>query len=71
MSYTLTLQCGCLVYVACHPGTETAHTRIIERRGQACGVRKHDIGTRLYLWEMLPEVVNKDTRVRGNRIEWM
>ena len=55
MSYTLTLGCGCLVYVASHPRTRIAHTRIIERRGSGCGVRGHDIGVRLQLWELLPE----------------
>jgi hypothetical protein len=55
MSYTLTLGCGCLVYVAAHPRTMIVHTRIIERRGGDCRVRAHDIGTRLKLWEMLPE----------------
>jgi hypothetical protein len=56
-SYTLTLACGCLVYVSCHPKTGVAHTRVIERRGPVCRNRLHDIGTRLWLWEMLPEPV--------------
>ncbi len=55
MSYTLTIGCGCLVYVACHPRTQVAHTRIIERRGVSCPVRLHDVGFRLQLWELLPE----------------
>jgi hypothetical protein len=55
MSHTLTLECGCVVYVSCHPRTNVAHSRIIERRGAACGNRKHAIGVRLWLWEMLPE----------------
>lgn len=54
-SHTLTLACGCLVYVSCHPRTGVAHTRVIERRGTTCGYRQHDVGTRLWLWEMLPE----------------
>ena len=54
MSYTLTLQCGCSVYVACHPRTGAAHTRVIEFRGQACNVRRHEVGLRLALWELLP-----------------
>ena len=53
-SYTLTLACGCVVYVSCHPQTGVAHTRVIERRGQVCPNRQHDIGARLWLWEMLP-----------------
>jgi hypothetical protein len=55
MSYTLTLQCGCTVHVACHPGTRIAHTRMVERRGEACRHRLHGVGRRLALWELLPE----------------
>lgn len=55
MSYNLTLPCGCLVYVACNPHTRFAHTRIIERRGAGCSVRRHEVGLRLYLWELLPD----------------
>lgn len=55
MSYTLTLHCGCLVYVSCHPKTQLAHTRIIERRGSACQARLHDVGRQLQLWDLLPD----------------
>ena len=55
MSYTLMLQCGCVVYVACHPKTGVAHKRVIETRGGACGIRSHRRGERLWLWEMLPD----------------
>ncbi|HZR22646.1 MAG TPA: hypothetical protein VFA59_03595 [Vicinamibacterales bacterium] len=54
MSYTLSLPCGCVVYVSCHPATRIAHTRIIQTRGPECRDRRHDTGARLYLWEMLP-----------------
>lgn len=54
-SYTLTIACGCLVYVSCHPQTGVAHTRVIERRGTECNHRQHYVGTRLWLWELLPE----------------
>jgi len=60
MSYNLTLRCGCLVYIACDPLTSVAHARIIERRDPGCRVRKHEIGLRLPLWEIvthLDEVV--------------
>lgn len=52
MSHTLTLSCGCAVYVACHPKTGVAHTRVIEFRGPFCGMRRHDVGVRLSLWEL-------------------
>ena len=54
MSYNLSLSCGCVVYVSCHPRTRVAHTRVIEARGAACCVRRHEVGLRLYLWELLP-----------------
>ena len=53
-SYTLTLSCGCTVYVACRPTTGLAHTRILETRGSQCFNRRHERGTRLWLWELLP-----------------
>ena len=54
MSYTVTLGCGCRVYVACHPHTGLAHTRIIEARALECGVRSHGVGVRVAIWELLP-----------------
>ena len=54
MSYTVTLGCCCRVYVACHPRTGVAHTRIIEYRSSECAVRSHSIGVRVPLWELLP-----------------
>jgi hypothetical protein len=60
MSYTLTLHCGCVVYVSAHPETHVVHTRIIQTRGAACRVRRHDIGLRLYLWELLPDPAHRD-----------
>lgn len=55
MSYTLTLSCGCVVYVSSFPTTGVAHTRIIQTRASDCRVRKHDVGVRLFLWELLPD----------------
>ena len=54
MSYTVTLGCGCRVYVACHPRTGLAHTRIIEYLSTGCAVRSHAIGVRVPVWELLP-----------------
>jgi hypothetical protein len=54
MSYNLTLRCGCLVYVACDPRTTVAHARILERRDPGCRVRKHEVGLRLSLREIVP-----------------
>ncbi len=56
MSYNLTLQCGCLVYIACDPLTSVAHARIIERRDPGCRVRKHEIGLRLSLLEIVTDL---------------
>ena len=55
MSYTITLQCGCIVYVACHPQTRIAHTRVIEKRGPLCASRAHEVGPHLRLWDLLPD----------------
>jgi len=54
MSYNVSLWCGCVVYVSCHPETGLAHTRIVESRGTTCPVRNHEVGARLWLWELLP-----------------
>jgi hypothetical protein len=55
MSYTLTLQCGCVVYVSRNPTTHVAHTRILQSKGPKCANRRHEVGLRLFLWELLPE----------------
>jgi hypothetical protein len=55
MSYTVALWCGCTVYVSCNPGTGLAHARVVERRGPACPVKTHEVGARLWLWELLPD----------------
>ncbi len=54
-SYTLTLACGCTVYVACHPMTGLAHTRVVDTPATDCRRRRHERGTRLWLWELLPD----------------
>ena len=64
MSYTVTLWCGCTVYVSCHPRTRIAHSRIVERKGAVCRNRKHDVGVRLWLWELLPDPRVPDPRFR-------
>jgi hypothetical protein len=64
MSYTITLWCGCTVYVSCHPHTNAAHARIIEKRGAQCRERRHETGGRLWLWEMLPDSRNPAAVVR-------
>lgn len=55
MSYMLTLDCGCSVRVSCDPRTRAARTRVLEKRGPSCPVRKHKVGLRLYLWDLLPD----------------
>jgi len=49
------LWCGCRVYVACHPITRLAHSRVIEQPGATCPIRRHEVGARLWLWELLPD----------------
>jgi hypothetical protein len=67
MSYTLTLHCGCVVYVSCHPKTRVAHTRVIQSRGATCAVRKHEVGARLFLWEILPDRVQRTAVDRSDQ----
>jgi hypothetical protein len=64
MSYNLVLQCGCVVYVSCHPATRIAHTRIIQSHAPECDVRRHEVGLRLFLWEILPDPGHR------TRLEW-
>jgi hypothetical protein len=63
MSYTLALPCGCVVYVSCDPRTGVAHTRVIESRGRRCGSRRHEVGARLQLWELLPDPLHQTSPV--------
>lgn len=64
MSYTLDLPCGCVAYVACDPASGVAHTRVIEARGLGCEVRRHEVGLKLYLWDLLPD--RSTMRVRSH-----
>ncbi len=68
MSYNLTLECGCMVYVSCHPRTGVAHTRVIERRGAMCQQRIHDRGVRLWLWDLLPPDKHAHAHMQGERL---
>lgn len=65
MSYSISLWCSCRVYVACHPQTGVPHTRVIEQRGPDWRDRRHAVGVRIRLWEMLP-----DPRVQEPRLEY-
>lgn len=65
MSYTLPLPCGCTAYVACSPDTGIAHTRVIEFRHAACRVRNHECGTKVFLWDLLPEPRSVEVQVAG------
>jgi len=59
MSYNLTLQCGCVVYVACNPASGLSHTRVLEKKGPLCRMRQHEVGLRLFLWEILPDPAHR------------
>jgi hypothetical protein len=32
---------------------------VIEARGAACRVRRHEVGLRLYLWDLLPQAAQR------------
>jgi hypothetical protein len=36
-----------------------AHTRVIESRARRCGSRRHEVGARLQLWELLPDPLHQ------------
>jgi len=55
MFYRLCLACGCTVYVVRDPITGVAQLRELESRGSSCTDRRHALGARLWLWEILPE----------------
>jgi len=63
-SYAVTLWCGCRIYVSCHPRTSLTNTRVLEKRGDGCRVRNHLVGTRLWLWELLPDRRQTNPAVR-------
>jgi len=65
MSYTITLYCGCVVYVSCHPDTGFAHTRVIESRAPRCSVRQHEVGLRLFVSDLLPARPSTGTGDQG------
>ena len=70
MSHNLTLACGCVVYVSAHPETGVAHTRIIQSRGDACRVRRHEVGLRLFLWELLPDATDQRPAFGEKHADW-
>jgi hypothetical protein len=55
LSYNLGLQCGCVLHVSRHPETGMVRSRVILSRGPQCGDGRHQVGLRLYLWEILPD----------------
>jgi hypothetical protein len=58
MSYTLTLSCGCIVYVSDDPEKPAAPVRVLQVRGAACYIARHTVGFRVWLWELLPGAPN-------------
>jgi hypothetical protein len=68
MSHEITLWCGCRVYVSCHPQTKAVHTRIIDRRGEGCRERFHDVGARLQSRELLPRRDRSEPQPRLTRL---
>ena len=50
MQYQVTLRCGCRLSVSGAPSP----VRVVERRAAACPNLRHQPGTRLWLWEILP-----------------
>ena len=71
MPYLLTAPCGCVVQVVSDPPAHDLHTRVIARRGTTCFWRRHDVGVRFFLWEMLPDSADRHAREHVvDAIEW-
>jgi hypothetical protein len=54
MSRVLTLQCGCVVCILSDEHTGITEKRVLEARGSECHIRGHEVGVRVYLWDLLP-----------------
>jgi hypothetical protein len=67
-SYSVTLWCGCRVYVSRHPHSGVTNARVLEARGPACRVRTHHVGSRLWLWELLPDRRHPDPALTFERL---
>lgn len=70
MSYNLTLHCGCVLRVTCDSRTDTGPIRVIETPGDGCAVRTHDVGARIYLWELLPNFSEHHETLSHHNIQW-
>ena len=68
MSYTLTLDCGCTVYVSAALTGSMIPTRVLQSRDPDCRVEGHRVGVRIWLWELLPQAVRVSDRRRLPRI---
>jgi hypothetical protein len=67
LSYDLSLQCGCVLRVSRDPETGIALRRVIQSRGARCCDTRHQIGLRLYLWEILPDRKHRLRPSRGTQ----
>lgn len=67
MPYTLTLDCGCTVYVDAESSRSQTPTRVLQARAPACQVRGHRVGVRVWLWELLPEPARVSATRRARR----
>ena len=70
VSYNLTLQCGCILRVARDSQSATGPIRVVETRGDGCAARAHDVGARLYLWELLPDACGHPETLGHPDIQW-
>ena len=68
LSYDLRLQCGCVLHVSRDPETGSVRTRVIQSLGTDCRDRRHQVGVRLYLWEILPDYRYRPTLTWGTRV---
>lgn len=52
-----------------YPITGIARTRILERRSRQRTIRKHEVGARMSLWELLPSTRDAPTLQRTAQLD--
>jgi hypothetical protein len=66
MSYTLTLNCGCTVFVREDPDGGTPPVRTLQGRGDDCRLARHAVGVRVWLWDLLPDPATVSPRAQAS-----
>ena len=60
----LAVQCGCVVRVN-QPDNPVPPKRVIASHGSRCQSLRHQVGVRVYLWDMLPGRIDRSQLLRA------